>query len=62
MLTSLAGGSAFNFAGDVDATLMQISGSGLADTFNIRPDQDVGDVLTPSASTAKPPRLRRETI
>lgn len=40
---------ALTFAGDVDAPLAMFSGSAdtLGDSFNVRPDQDVGHVLTP---------------
>jgi hypothetical protein len=36
-----------SFAGDADAQLLVANGSGVADTFHIRPDQDTADVLTP---------------
>ena len=42
-------GGVVNFAGDVDATLAIFNGvtDTVGDAFNIRPDQDTGDVLTP---------------
>ncbi len=42
-------GGVLVFAGDVDAPLAVFSGAAdtAGDSFNVRPDQDVGDVLTP---------------
>jgi hypothetical protein len=41
------GGSDRGFAGDADAQSLTVTGSGVADTFHIRPDQDPADILTP---------------
>ena len=58
-LNALTGPSTVNFAGDVDANLMTINGTGLADIFNIRPDGDGpgGDLDTPITVNGNAPAV-----